>query len=70
MVPILVRGPFSAPKFGPDLEGILTQKLEKTLPTAGDIEETLKKEMQLKTGDSKTPANEIKGVMQGIIKKE
>jgi len=70
MVPVLIRGPFSAPRFAPDLEGILTQKLEEVLPEAGDVGGVLQKGVSPKPGDSKTPAGDIKELLRDIMKKK
>jgi len=37
MVPVLVSGTFSSPKFRPDLEGMLKQGIEKELPKASEL---------------------------------
>jgi hypothetical protein len=38
MVPVLVSGSFSSPKFSPDIEGMFKQKIEERLP---DLEKRL-----------------------------
>jgi AsmA protein len=40
-VPVLVTGSFSSPKFRPDLEGMLQQKLEEGLPESSDLKKML-----------------------------
>ncbi|MFH2219036.1 MAG: AsmA family protein [Pseudomonadota bacterium] len=41
MVPVLVTGTFSAPKFRPDLEGILKDQLKKGIPDATEMKKAL-----------------------------
>ncbi|MBW2623893.1 MAG: AsmA family protein, partial [Deltaproteobacteria bacterium] len=41
MVPILVSGTFSDPKFRPDLKGLITQDLGKKLPGVKDLDQIL-----------------------------
>jgi AsmA protein len=64
MVPVLVTGSFSSPKFRPDLEGMFKQEIEKSLP---DLQK------KLLGGDSQkeksTPVEEqIKGILKGFGK--
>ncbi len=37
MVPVIVSGTFNAPKFRPDLEGLLKQRIDKELPKASEL---------------------------------
>jgi AsmA protein len=46
MVPVLVGGTFSAPKFRPDLEGIIKQGLGKELPDTKALQKSLKETVE------------------------
>ena len=64
MVPVLVAGSFSSPKFRPDLEGIFKQEIGKSLPGLKD---------KLLGTDSKKEGSgsveeQIKGILKGIGK--
>lgn len=60
LVPVLVTGTFSSPKFRPDLERILKQKLEKSLP---DLQK------QLLPGDGqKVDPQDVGEKIKGLIK--
>ena len=60
LVPVLVTGTFSSPKFRPDLERILKQKIEKSLP---DLQK------QLLPGDGqKVEPQDIGEQIKGLIK--
>ncbi|MFH1349701.1 MAG: AsmA family protein [Pseudomonadota bacterium] len=64
-VPILVTGNFSAPKFSPDLKGMLKQTLEKGIPKPSELREMLKAPTGEK-GESKTMEEKIKGLLKGL----
>ncbi|MBU0986022.1 MAG: AsmA family protein, partial [Proteobacteria bacterium] len=62
MVPVLVSGSFTSPKFRPDLKGMLTREIEKKLP---DLQKSLlggdnKKENLKQVGE------QIKGIFKGL----
>jgi len=57
VVPVLVTGTFSAPKFRPDLKGMLKKGLEGELPEPSELKEILKDRSKLK---EKTKALEKK----------
>ncbi len=60
MLPVLVTGTFTSPKFRPDLEGILKQKIEKSLP---DLQK------QLLPGDGqKIDPQDVGEKIKGLIK--
>ena len=64
MVPVLVTGSFSSPKFRPDLEGILKQEIEKSLPALQN--KILGTESQKE--ESKSVEEQIKGILKGFGK--
>jgi len=60
MVPVLVAGSFSSPKFSPDLEGMLKQEIGKRLP---DIQDKL-----LGTDSQKEKSGSVEEQIKGILK--
>jgi len=64
MVPVLVDGSFSSPKFRPDLEGMLKQEIGKSLPGIQDkvLGTDSKKE------ESRSVEEQIKGILKGFGK--
>lgn len=64
MVPVLVAGSFSSPKFRPDLEGVLKQEIGKSLPSIQDklLGTDSKKE------ESRPVEEQIKGILKGFGK--
>lgn len=64
MVPVLVAGSFSSPKFRPDLEGMLKQEIGKSLPGIQDkvLGTDSKKE------ESRSVEEQIKGILKGFGK--
>jgi AsmA protein len=62
MVPVLVAGSFSSPKFRPDLEGMLKQEIEKSLP---DLQKKLLGTDSQKE-ESKSVEEQIKGILKGF----
>ena len=64
MVPVLVVGSFSSPKFRPDLEGMLKQEIGKSLPSIQDklLGTDSKKE------ESRPVEEQIKGILKGFGK--
>ena len=64
MVPVLVSGSFSSPKFRPDLEGMLKQEIGKSLPGIQDkvLGTDSKKE------ESRSVEEQIKGILKGFGK--
>jgi AsmA protein len=64
MVPVLVAGSFSSPKFRPDLEGMLKKEIEKSLP---DLQNKLLGTDSQKE-KSKSVEEEIKGILKGFGK--
>jgi AsmA protein len=62
MVPVLVTGTFSSPKFRPDLESILKQKIERSLP---DLQKQLLPGDGQK-GEPQDIGEQIKGLLKGL----
>ena len=58
MVPVMVTGTFSKPKFAPDLAGMAQKQLEKSILGSGEEGQKLDKESLEKTG---------KGILKGIL---
>jgi AsmA protein len=58
LVPVLVSGTFSKPKFAPDLAGVVKQQLEKKMLESGQGEKLL---------DKKELEKSAKGVLKGIL---
>lgn len=63
MVPVLVTGSFSSPKFRPDLKGVLQKGLEGGVPEASD----LKKLLPL-PGPDEEPSESLEEKAKGLIK--
>ena len=57
MVPVLITGSFSSPKFAPDVGGIIKQVIEGDLPTVDDLKNILKGEGGSQTTDEEKPRN-------------
>ena len=62
MVPVLVTGTFSSPKFRPDFERILKQKIERSLP---DLQKQLLPGDGQK-GEPQDIGEQIKGLLKGL----
>ena len=64
MVPVLVAGSFSSPKFRPDLEGMFKQEIGKSLPGIQDklLGTDSKKE------ESRSVEEQVKGILKGFGK--
>ncbi len=62
MVPVLVTGNFSSPKFRPDLEGMFKQKIEKSIP---ELQKSLLGEESEK-GELKQVEKKIKELFKGF----
>jgi AsmA protein len=67
MVPVLVTGDFSSPKFAPDLKSILKQGLEGKLPKPSELKETLQKGLE---GETKSLEEGAKDLMKGLFKSQ
>jgi AsmA protein len=60
MVPVLVKGTFSAPSFQPDLKGMLEQQLkERTLPSPKDL-------LKPQEGETTSPQERLRDVLRGL----
>jgi AsmA protein len=64
MVPVLVSGNFSSPKFRPDLEGVVKQEIGKSLP---ELQKKVFGTDSKKEG-SKPVEEQLKGILKGFIK--
>ena len=64
MVPILVTGSFSSPKFRPDLEGMFKQEIGKSLP--GIQDKLLGTDSQKE--ESRSVEEQVKGILKGFGK--
>lgn len=62
MVPVLISGSFSSPKFRPDLEGLFKQEIEKKLP---ELQEKIFGGGKQK-GESKSLEEQLKGFFKGL----
>jgi AsmA protein len=67
MVPVLVTGTFSSPKFAPDLKDILRQGIEGKLPKPAELKESLEKGLK---GETKSLEEGAKSLMKGIFKSQ
>jgi AsmA protein len=65
MVPVLVTGTFDAPKFRPDMEGILKQSLEGGLPKADELKKLLPGQGSEK-GDTKALEEKAKDLLKAF----
>ena len=61
MVPVLVSGTFSEPKFRPDLSAAAKQRIEKEIFESKEVKKILKKE-ELKPLEQKA-----KGLLKGVL---
>ncbi|MFP3928202.1 MAG: AsmA-like C-terminal region-containing protein, partial [Desulfobacteraceae bacterium] len=65
-VPILVSGTFSSPKFRPDLEGMVKERIKDGLPDAESVKEMLSPGE--KTGEEEQDIEEkAKGLLKGLM---
>ena len=65
MVPVLVTGTFSSPKFRPDLKGLLKQQLEKGIPEPSELKKIFKGGSEEKEG-TKSLDEKAKGLMKSL----
>ena len=61
MVPVLVSGTFSAPKFRPDLSAATKQRIEKEIFESKEVQKILEKE------ELKPLENKAKGLLKGVL---
>ena len=67
MVPVLVTGSFSSPKFRPDLKGMIKKRLEGELPKAEDLKRLLPgQEKGSEEGESESLEEKAKGMLKGL----
>jgi AsmA protein len=64
-VPVLVTGTFSAPKFRPDLQGMLQKGLEEGLPEPSELKKLLPGQ-GAKEGESESVEEKAKGLLKGL----
>jgi AsmA protein len=65
MVPVLVTGTFSSPKFRPDLKGMLKRGLEEGLPQPSELKKILPGE-SMEEGESKPLEEQAKDLLKGL----
>jgi len=65
MVPVLISGTFSEPKFRPDLKGLLQQTLTEGVPKLPDLKEAIPDGDQLKQ-QGETLKDTAKGLLKGL----
>ncbi|MES0362725.1 MAG: AsmA family protein [Desulfobacteria bacterium] len=65
MVPVLVTGTFSSPKFRPDLKGMLKKGLEEGLPQPSELKKILPGE-SMEEGESKPLEEQAKDLLKGL----
>jgi AsmA protein len=68
MVPVLVSGTFSEPKFRPDLEGMLKKGIEEGISDPSKLKDMFKSGGKEK-GESKDTKEEVKGLLKGVFGK-
>jgi AsmA protein len=64
-VPVLVTGSFSSPRFRPDLEGMLKQRIGKELPQASELKKMLPSQ-ETQTGQPQPPEKKVKELLKGL----
>lgn len=67
MVPVLVTGAFSDPKFTPDLKGVLEKGLKEGLPSRSELEGMIKGDPK-KEGEGQSTKDKLKDVLRGFGK--
>ena len=68
MVPVLVTGTFSEPKFRPDLEGMFRKTIEEGVSDPSKLKDMFKTPSKEK-GESKDSKEEVKGLLKGLFGK-
>lgn len=68
MVPVLVSGTFSEPKFRPDLEGMLKKGIEEGISDPSKLKDMFKTPGK-EEGESKDSKEEVKGLLKGLFGK-
>ena len=66
MVPVLVSGAFSEPKFRPDLEGMLKKGIEEVISDPSKLKDMLKSKGKGK-GETKDSKEKVKGLLKGLL---
>jgi len=67
LVPVLVTGTFSSPKFAPDLKGMLEQKLKEGVPSPEGIKDMIKGGESTQEGAAPTaPQDKVKDLLKGL----
>ena len=70
MIPVKVTGTFSAPRFAPDLEALLRQRIEQEVRIPSELKDTLKKGMDLKEGDTKPLEEGVRDLLRDLLEKK
>jgi AsmA protein len=68
MVPVLISGTFSEPKFRPDLEGMLKKGIEEGISDPSKLKDIFKSDGKGK-GGSEDSKKEVKGMLKGLFGK-
>ncbi len=69
MVPVLVTGTFSAPKFAPDVKGLLETGIRETLKSPGGIRDVLRGKSGKKDAEPSGQPDSAKDLLRGIFGK-
>jgi len=69
MIPVLVTGTFSSPKFAPDLKGMLETTIKEKFKSPEGIKDILKVAVERKEAAPAAPADKTKGVLKGLFGK-
>ena len=65
MLPIMVTGSFNAPRFRPDLKGLLQQRLEGNLPEPSELKKLLPGQTEGKE-ETKKLQEKVTGLLKGL----
>ncbi|MCD6297112.1 MAG: AsmA family protein [Deltaproteobacteria bacterium] len=68
MVPVLISGTFSEPKFRPDLKGMLKKGIEEGISDPSKLKDMFKSGSKEK-GEPKESKGEVKGLLKGLLGK-
>jgi AsmA protein len=67
MVPVLITGTFSSPKFRPDLKGMLKQGIPEQIPKTEDLKKVLK-DKELEKQDTQALKGDLEDKAEGLLK--
>lgn len=65
-VPILVTGPFSSPKFRPDLKGVIEENLKGKVPDASQLKKMLQPGSDQGEEQTDSPKDQVKDLLKGF----